>query len=1562
MRAEVRASEQQTPRPRGLTKVEKKTQPKWTKRKDTIENCINHIMSEERKAANSYCRFLPVSLNGVHMAALVDSGNVWHSVISKDCYLRLGLSLRDLRKVDTGTVSTAKKGAFLNVLGEPVKSIKLSIGEGTTHYSFRPVVVDGLTMDVNLSGPWMKAHGWDQLHTKDCLAVQGRKYMLRKKDYFQSVVAPLYFAEDTPVPANSFTVVRLRAPEVKRGLVKAGQGYLRGETGFMDDTDLHPALNALVECDEQGEVTAAVLNTLDEEIVVKRGQRYGTFTTSCKLEDWSESSDSICFLDVDECTVKSVGGDQSVAAVGKPPTRKSKMDDYIKAFVEKAKTEAEAKRRTKTTPGLEKKKGAKSFTEGEKRQWLISQFELDKSPFLQTPGDLNKAVALLMEFWDLFSHDGSFGKTHLITHRIITEDVPPIKCRYRPINPALEDSLKEQIQDWLDHDVIEPSESPWSFNIVAAKKRGGAIRWCIDWRRLNDITKKDSFPMPSVTDNIARLAGSKVFSGIDLRGAFHCIDLDPKDREKTAFAAPSGLYQMKRLGFGLTNGPATYCRLVERILRDIPSSVAIGFLDDGVIHSRDLESHFDNLKLTLAAYMRAGVKLSPKKCAFFKPSIIYLGHVLDEHGTRPTDSYIDAVKKWPVPKFRTEARAFIGVCNYYRSHIKDFALIAKPWTDVMGSGDRELEKKPLEVTADMECAFETLKHRLTTAPVLGFPYFKGPKAGKFILDTDFCKDQISGILSQMQQGKEVVIAYGSKKLQKSQRNWPSTKGELYAGMAFMKKYAYYLQYGKPFTWRTDNSALKYVRTMDCPSGIVERWLTTLADFPFEVEHRAGKAHTNADGLSRYGYAVEESETGVDAICDISDKEDRPGLARQKNLLSVSGDELKSLQVADEDLRLVRIWLEQKVNPDKLTVRSLSSTGKIYAGLLNDLFIGKDGIIRYKCPNQDTAQVKALVCVPKKLWRDVIRLAHLTGGHMAAEATTKRLRRSLYFPSISSAVSDYVSTCLACQAKTRPLPDQRHTLVSPVTGYPFARIHLDFVGPLTPSRASQARYLLTVKDAFSKWVEAFPMRTPSTANVIKVLERDVFARYGIPEAIHSDCGSQFTATLFKDVGELLGYQVTNTGGYNPKGNGQVERFHRDLGAILRALVRDDPASWEAYLPQALFAIRTAVNRSTGLAPFQIMFGRDVSQPLDLIFGNPNNTTEVIDTNNDGQIAAYLRNLRERIDKTQAFARQNLAAAVRRQRRQYHQEKKSFLPGTKVWLFTPTAKPGASRKLSCYWTGPWTVCNTPINEVMVRIAPHPSWTTIKATKCVSIDRLKVYRDGQPQEPEEGADLLMEGDEFAENVVLHRRTTDRQDGAAHGFAGGGGGGAPLVQQQPPLRIPADVQLPDQPPPRMPRVMPLHHQPLHADADRHDRMDRQQRIQERIQGIPGYANWRRERPAQRERPHRIEEETEPLAQEDVEMGGDADDTLVEDAPGNRFEQQQQQEEAEQQLLERSQRRRERPDWFGDRVVLPSSSSSSSSDFHGYRTAGEQETDQEDIVDFSSPSFTQRQDRHSYS
>ncbi len=336
------------------------------------------------------------------------------------------------------------------------------------------------------------------------------------------------------------------------------------------------------------------------------------------------------------------------------PITWKKKKEYIQNFICKAKAKV----------GKVKKVNTTKFTQEQKQRWILETFNLGQKPCLTKAEDLEKATDLLLKYWDLFSQDGSYGHTHLIQHRIITEDVPPIKCHYWPINPALELALREQLDEWLRHDIIEPADSPWTSNLVAAKKKGGKIRWCIDWRRLNEVTKKDSWPMPMVQDTITRLAGSDIFSGVNMAGTFHCINIHPDNREKTAFATPFGTFQQKRLGFGVTNSPATYCRLVDKVLQKIPPTEALSFIDDRVIHSNGLNQHLKNLDKTLQAYLDAGLKLGPQKCSFFSPQITYLGHTVDKHGIKPVSPYIEAVCDWPLPKYKTEARAFSGITGY----------------------------------------------------------------------------------------------------------------------------------------------------------------------------------------------------------------------------------------------------------------------------------------------------------------------------------------------------------------------------------------------------------------------------------------------------------------------------------------------------------------------------------------------------------------------------------------------------------------------------------------------------------------------------------------------------------------------------------------------------------------------------------------------------------------------------------------------------------------------------------------------------------------------------------
>ncbi len=1128
----------------------------------------------------------------------------------------------------------------------------------------------------------------------------------------------VYARQNVTIPPRTGKSVPIVVPDITSWQTLPGNGCLELGTRWKQ-MGLHTGPDVYLATDQKGYATMPLHNLAQHPITVSAGANLGSYEMA-SIQQMQLTKEGV---QLSESLRKSTRF--------RPVTRKERKEAYLRQLVDNA------KKSQPKAPQID----AINATTQQKKAWLTETFKLKQQPCLQKKEDLDAATELLLRHWDLFSHDGSYGHTHLLQHRIITEDVPPIKCRYRPINPALEPALRQQLDEWLQHDVIEPADSPWSSNLVAVKKKGGKIRWCVDWRRLNEVTKKDSWPMPTVQDTIARLAGSNVFSGVDMAGAFHCVEVHPDDREKTAFATPFGTFQQKRLGFGVTNGPATYCRLVDKVLKDIPPTEALSFIDDGVVHSDGLDTHLRNLDKTLRAYAAAGLKLAPHKCTFFAPQITYLGHTIDQEGIRPVASYVEAVAKWPLPKFKTEARAFLGITGYYRQHIQDYAALARPWTDVIGkTADPEAEKAPLTVTPEMERAFKELKGALVTAPVLGFPYFKGPKAGQFILDTDFCQTQTAGILSQMQNGTEVVIAYGSKKLNKNQLNYPSTKGELYAGLTWMDKYQYYLQHGPQFKWRTDNSALRSVKTMDPKGAIVERWLGALATYDFEVEHRPGTKNTNADALSRGGFpepAEPEGSPNIDALEAI---EERPIRIRRWK-------ELAEAQREDNALAPIVQWVQTKTQPNKDDLRQLPLEAATYVGFLQDLCL-EDQVLCRRLPASGLRAPRTVPCLPETWWGPIIKRAHRLGGHMGINTTLQRLVGAVYFPWMRTEVTDHIATCTTCQRKEGKQSDQRHTLCSPTMGYPFQRLHIDIVGPLSPSRSSGARYILTCRDAFSKWPEAYALNKTTTEVILSTLEREIFSRFGYPEAIHSDQGPQFMAKAFQALESQLGIRVTNTTGYNPKSNGQVERMHRDLNKILQALTIDngDPFAWEEQLPAALFALRTAVCRSTGLTPYKVLFGRECSVPIDSIFQAPS-SNEPFASN-----TVQLRAIKTRIAKAHQYAREHLAEAVKRQRRQYHHERKEFHAGSRVWLFTPRTKEGISKKLTSFWTGPWVVCAKPTSsETMVRITPDPKWGEgkDKTSKVVSIDRLKLYKGPLTLPPEADDDTTMSDDEAAEVV---------------------------------------------------------------------------------------------------------------------------------------------------------------------------------------------------------------------
>jgi hypothetical protein len=272
--------------------------------------------------------------------------------------------------------------------------------------------------------------------------------------------------------------------------------------------------------------------------------------------------------------------------------------------------------------------------------------------------------------------------------------------------------------------------------MVAAPKKGGAIHWCIDYCLLNKVTLNDSISLPGIEDNLARLSGSSVFSGVDGAGAYHCVGVHKADRPKTAFSTPFGLWQFKRLPFGLCNAPATYTHLVQMVLEGISYDEALPYLHDTCIHSKDLEGHYGAMRKAFDGYRRTGLKIQPSKCHLFQAEIEYLGNFISKDGVSTVPKYVQVVQKWPLPTNKTKARSFLGKVGYYRVFIKDDAAVAKPWTDIVGK-DENREKRKGTDCSDAHygsLSYHHLKQALLTSPVLAYPQFDSKEP--FILETD----------------------------------------------------------------------------------------------------------------------------------------------------------------------------------------------------------------------------------------------------------------------------------------------------------------------------------------------------------------------------------------------------------------------------------------------------------------------------------------------------------------------------------------------------------------------------------------------------------------------------------------------------------------------------------------------------------------------------------------------------------------------------------------------------------------------------------------------------------
>lgn len=836
-----------------------------------------------------------------------------------------------------------------------------------------------------------------------------------------------------------------------------------------------------------------------------------------------------------------------------------------------------------------------------------------------------KIETLLSDYEGLWA--GQLGKVEVTPHRIqLTPEARPRRAQpYRASGPSRE-IIAAEVARQRKMGVIEPSSAEWAFPVVLVPKSDGSTRFCVDYRQLNAVTVRDSYPLPRMDDCIDFLGDATVFSTLDCNSGYWQIPVADEDKDKTTFVCHEGAYRYIRLPFGLSNAPATFQRAIDMILGGLKWKSCLVYLDDIIVFSRSAEDHVGHLREVFEALQGAGLSLKAKKCHFFQEEVEYLGHVVGRGHLKVQDKNIRGLEEASPPRCKKDLRSFLGMCNVYRRFVKDYARIARP---LAAKTSTRLPDRWDHLTEEEAQSFEELKRRLISAPILSLPR----REGEYTLDTDASAEQIGAVLLQSQpDGTPRPVGYWSRSLTPAERNYSTTERECLAVVWSVLLLRPYLE-GTRFTVRTDHAALKWMLHMDSSHGRLARWRLRLAEYDYVVQTRPGAAHHAADTMSRLPTTGgEDGEVQDDIPCLTLPNSgvawQLPPSPERCILSPLTVEEL--LEGQAEDPRCQEIRAEMDGN-DKSRFRE-----------------DTNGLLVRIAPLDDAVQVY----VPSHMRHGVLMREHLPpqAGHPGANKMYTSMRRWFYWEAMVIEVYAFVANCLLC-ARRRVGPRRRTNYMKsfPATE-PLTDLSIDLLGPLPRTKVGN-EFLLVIVDRFSKLTRAIPLGDTGAESVTAAFLDYWVAAYGPPGTILSDNGPQFRSKFFQGVCSFLGVKNLYTTTYHPQTNGQVERYNRTILGQLRTYVEDHQDQWDNVVSMLTLAYNSRPQQSTGVAPLEfVAVDRVRNLSVQRLVGSPMPSEPADHEATREDIRGALRNLihkvRRSLEVTQRRYKRNYDAAVRR----------------------------------------------------------------------------------------------------------------------------------------------------------------------------------------------------------------------------------------------------------------------------------------------------------------------------